>query len=91
MDKGSPERIAYLAGFFDGEGRIRISKHSTRSSYMLKLQCCQATPYPLDMYVDEFGGTVAHSVVLYRGQPKNYYHWQASSKSAENALNKMMQ
>lgn len=83
-------RVAYLAGFFDGEGHIRIQKHSSRGSYMLSISCVQATPYPLDMYVEEFGGVVKVRDYLYRGIIKRKYEWRTSSMSAQKALEKMM-
>jgi hypothetical protein len=83
------EMIAYLAGFFDGEGHIQIAKHSKRGSYMLKITCVQATTYPLGEYVKMFGGTIAEHDFIYRGTPKRHWTWQASSKSAEMALREM--
>lgn len=83
------EKIAYAAGFFDGEGHIRITKHSKRGSYMLNISAVQATEEPLPLFVELFGGTVSKRIVLYKGQPKQLYTWQTSSKQAEIALRMM--
>lgn len=78
--------IAYLAGFFDGEGHIRITKHSTRGSYMLQVSCVQATRYPLDLFLTMYGGTLAKRFANYKGMKKALYTWQASSAKAEKFL-----
>lgn len=83
-------RIAYAAGFFDGEGHIRIQSHSRRGSYMLSVSAVQATPYPLDMFRELFGGTIKKRLIRYREEQKALFTWQASSKQAENALRQMM-
>ena len=80
------EMIAYAAGFFDGEGHIRISKHSTRGSYMLQITAVQAVRNPLPIFVELFGGTISSRTGLSRGKPRALYTWQASSASAERAL-----
>jgi hypothetical protein len=79
-------KIAYAAGFFDGEGHVRIQRHSSRGSYMLSVSVVQATPFPLELFVELFGGGVKRRVMQYRGRPKCLFTWQASSKAAECAL-----
>jgi hypothetical protein len=83
------ELVAYAAGFFDGEGHIRVSRHSNRGSYMLQISAVQATECPLPIFVELFGGTVSCRASLYRGRPKRLWTWQVSSKSAEAALIEM--
>lgn len=82
--------VAYLAGFFDGEGHIRITKHSSRGSFMLNISAVQATPYPLHLFVEKFGGTLKKRIIDYRGSPKALFTWQTSSACAENALREML-
>jgi hypothetical protein len=82
--------IAYAAGFFDGEGHIRIQRHSSVGSYMLSVSAVQATPDPLALFVALFGGTCKRRLMTYKGRPKCMYTWQTSSKSAEISLVKML-
>lgn len=82
--------IAYAAGFFDGEGHIRIAKHSKRGSYMLQVSAVQATLEPLPIFERLFGGTIHRRVTQYRGTPRAQYTWQASSGAAESALRQML-
>lgn len=84
------EKVAYAAGFFDGEGHIRIQRHSKRGSFMLQISAVQATLTPLPLFAELFGGTVHKRIMQYRGTPRAQYTWQASSKSAEMALRAML-
>lgn len=84
------ESLAYAAGFFDGEGHIRIQSHSVRGSYMLSVSVVQATPDPLDLFVDLFGGVVKRRLLPYRGQVRCLFTWQTSSMSAEKCLRQML-
>ena len=81
--------VAYCAGFFDGEGHIRIQRHSTRGSYMLSISAVQSTLTPLDMFANLFGGKTKKRITKYRGEDKAIYEWQASSALAERVLREM--
>jgi hypothetical protein len=83
-------QVAYAAGFFDGEGHIRIQSHSKRGSYMLSVSAVQATPYPLPLFVELFGGTMKKRLLNYRGTKRALFTWQTSSACAERALREMM-
>jgi hypothetical protein len=81
------EEVAYAAGFFDGEGHIRIQKHSSRcDTFLLQVSLTQATPYPLDWFVEKFGGTTKGRVVPYKDGKRTIYNWQSSSFVAERFL-----
>lgn len=82
--------LSYLAGFFDGEGHIRISKHSKRGSYMLQISVVQAEQNPLQFFKEVFGGTISSRLTDYRGGKRALFTWQASSKVAEEALRAML-
>jgi hypothetical protein len=83
-------KIAYAAGFFDGEGHIRITQHSTRGSYMLQISAIQATPEPIEFLKELFGGTISKRFTIYKGGMKAVFTWQTSSKAAEITLLKML-
>mgnify|MGYP006888293429 FL=1 len=57
---------------------------------MLSVTAVQATPYPLTMFVDLFGGTMSKRFIQYRGTKRALFTWQSSSKQAEDALRRMM-
>jgi hypothetical protein len=83
----TPADLAYAAGFFDGEGHIRIQKHSSRcATFMLQVIVTQSTEQPLDWFVASFGGTCKKRLVPYKGTRKVRWDWQASSAVADNFL-----
>jgi hypothetical protein len=90
MNSDRSLQIAYAAGFFDGEGHIRIQRHSVRGSYMLSVSVVQATPDPLDLFITLFGGVTKRRLVPYKGSLKCQYQWQTSSKSAELVLRELL-
>lgn len=50
-------KVAYLAGFFDGEGNIRIAKNSKNAKgYYLRISATQVNPAPLRAFIAAFGG-----------------------------------
>ena len=79
--------LAYAAGFFDGDGHIRIQNHSKRCRTMM-LQCTvvQATEEIVQWFAETFGGTVSSRLLKYRGGVRPLHTWQISSKGAERFL-----
>lgn len=75
--------LNWMAGFFDGEGCICLTKRHRRNNlypeYELKLSIGQANPLPLYVFSKSFGGNVNK-----RGD--GYYVWQISSKKSIEAL-----
>ena len=77
LDKVSKLELAYIAGFFDGEGTITIArnnKHST--SFFSSCGISQVDRQPLDFIASVFGGSV---------YPKNTKHksqwtWSSSTR-----------
>lgn len=83
----SPTDLAYIAGFFDGEGHIRIQRHSKRCRTMtLQCQISQVTEYPLVWIQERFGGTISGRLIKYAGGLRPIYSWQISSLGAEKFL-----
>ena len=57
----SPTTLAYLAGFFDGEGSVTVSSRSNRPgdiSYFLQITISQTTLPVLQLYQRYFGGAI---------------------------------
>lgn len=49
--------LAYLAGFFDGEGNIRLAKNPQgTTNYYLRISATQVDPAPLEIFKARFGG-----------------------------------
>ena len=94
MDK---EKIAYLAGFFDGEGSIMIvptfwvsQKKGNRYAYRLHCSACNANPKPVFLLSDLFGGKVYERPVGKNGVNKVRflisYSWSITSWKALSFL-----
>jgi hypothetical protein len=98
------ERVAYLAGFFDGEGHIAIvrrtdarkrHKNGTVSKYLrfcLNIAIGQTTRDVLDLFHAEFGGSIAHTIGKRSYDRGTYYRWdwRCGTAQASNALTQML-
>ena len=92
FDQQKLTRLAYLAGFFDGEGYIIICRDKTstgRLNYRLRMGANQVTVEPINLLKQEFGGLIQKSV---RTNPKHrdIYSWQQHSQKAVVALNSLL-
>ena len=77
-----PIKIAYLAGFFDGEGTISIQPHSmNKNSVIVMVAACQVDPRPIMLLKELFGGSVMHRE---NGENcKMIWKWSVCHKAAE--------
>lgn len=55
-------QLAYLAGFLDGEGNIRIPTTKSNPGGYLRISATQVDPAPLEMLQRRFGGYVYRRV-----------------------------
>lgn len=77
-------RIAYLAGFFDGEGCIRIKKASKKgNSYYLWVAVTNSNRSILEEYENLFGGKIRKAE---RRVNKDIYHWLITASEAYDYL-----
>lgn len=53
-----PIELAYAAGFFDGEGHIRIYNHKSEDRFILSTEVTQATPTIIEWFKEKFGGRI---------------------------------
>jgi LAGLIDADG endonuclease len=96
------ERLAYLAGFFDGEGHISLAKRLTRKKHkngtvceyqrhQLQIAVSQKTREPLDLFVKEFGGSLVHKTHLRSYDKVQVWRWDwvLSTAAAVAALKAM--
>ena len=76
--------IAYIAGFFDGEGCIRIKKASQGgNSYFIWLAITNSNKSILEFVKDIFGGQIRKAE---RTPNKTIYHYNLSSSEATDML-----
>jgi hypothetical protein len=76
------EQIAYLAGFFDGEGSISL----VRGGPTIAVAAVQVDRRPLDMLAMEFGGKVREMTKPTRPTHSQAYRWQVYSARARRFL-----
>ena len=79
--------LAYLAGFFDGEGCISIIHNSKTDALTLTVSISQVNPHPLFLVQRLLGGSL-HRERDNRGF-RTRVSWQTSSRMALAALEKM--
>lgn len=76
--------IAYIAGFFDGEGCIRIKRASQGgNSYYIWVSITNSNKGILDMVASIFGGNVRQAE---RSTNKTIYHYLITSSEAIDML-----
>lgn len=84
------DRLAYLAGFFDADGSMKIVRQTganrgVRSLY-LRLRIAQVCREPLDLFCEEFGGKV-YGPYKSGGENANLaYIWVKEGSSAIGVL-----
>ena len=92
----SPELLAYMAGLFDGEGSISItrkrygSKARTRrvwSGHSVTVSIANKSLEACQLFRDAFGGTINTDRRHQRGP---VYHWQAAARIGEAALSALL-
>lgn len=88
--------LSYLAGFFDGEGSISISrikgKLGRNDIFVVLISISNTNPEILSYICKEFGGNFHQTKHQIKDgyKRKNIYKWSASSKIAENFLSKIL-
>lgn len=99
-DTNTNETLAYLAGFFDGEGHITIERTSSQkqgvpgSSQMLRIGACNTDPRPVELLYRTLGGSLR--VTTPKGIPKSggeyatQYIWRLKSSEAKECLKALL-
>jgi hypothetical protein len=86
---------AYFAGFFDGEGCIRIDRIKVKSNenrpseytrYQLRIAAAQVSPQPLIVLQKRFGGSITTKRSTDSPKHRTTHTWFAWSKFAYDAL-----
>lgn len=84
-------KLAWAAGFFDGEGYVNIQKRSHQKyiGHYLRIGINHVAPEPLIEMQKLFGGSITKSSKV-RGNRKPRHRWVTSTKNAAEALKQMM-
>jgi hypothetical protein len=83
--------FAWAAGFFDGEGWVKIQKRGSKKylGYYLRIGINHVDPAPLYKLQKLFGGSVRHDKKV-NGNRKPRYVWTLSTKNAKEFLSALM-
>jgi hypothetical protein len=97
MDLQSIAEIAYLAGYFDGEGTVVIGKsmyqskkHGPQSYHSLRIQVASTDIVSIREFERVFGGYVQYHETKRPGQWKSRWDWCACAHEATAALQQML-
>jgi len=84
--------LEYLAGYFDGEGCVTVSAHSSRRAAGLRVQIQSGDKEVLDEFVARFGGEAKAGKVYPCNYPQKraLFTWNLNSTKAQNALHQML-
>lgn len=94
----SAQSLAYLAGFFDGEGCIMVGKgkHSdckNGANHTLMVSATQIDRRPLDLFLEKFGGSIILDKTAASGEWRQksnpVWRWKCSNRVAIEALRSM--
>lgn len=85
------ERLAYLAGLFDGEGCIGLyntrSRNDSRNvNYQLLMRVTQKSPLAVEVFLEVFGGQIYTLTNVGPTKPGPYFTWRVTDKKAVAAL-----
>lgn len=84
---------AYLAGFFDGEGHVTISKHPERWTCHVEIGATQICREPLELLVRAYGGSIhkkATPKVIGKKPYRQCYAWRCRGREAMFAIYRML-
>jgi len=84
--------LAYLAGIFDGEGSISITKsHRNKKfnpTYAIRISVQMCNPYIPHLFLDTFGGSI--NCYEHKGNQLPHWHWHLWSTKAIPFLETLM-
>ena len=79
-------QMAWFAGFFDGEGCVRIDKVRGGLAYGLSVSISNTYHPSLIVYEQTFGGHISNSKTRPGRQHKRLWEWNANGVTAYNFL-----
>jgi hypothetical protein len=78
--------IAYLAGFFDGEGCVHVSMPDAKNRMHLTVQVSNTNYDPLVGYMVLWGGRIVNGGQGGNGGKKDVYSWRLHANDAQRVL-----
>lgn len=84
-----PAELAYLAGFFDGEGCITVVRRS-RGNMTLAVRTSQVNPAPLYRFARAFGGEVQPIKGTLQPNRRQAFQWGRYSQNASDVLEALL-
>jgi hypothetical protein len=84
------EELAYLAGFFDGEGSIYFNSQRKGQPGSLRIAIVQISPEPLLLMSKVFGGNVRGPYSQRSVNQSPYYQWSAYGVKAAETLGALL-
>jgi hypothetical protein len=83
-------QLAYIAGFFDGEGYIGVSeRHDQHAAVQLRIEVINTDRSPLLFIIRVFGGNIQRRANT-RAHCKPIYRWNLTGVPAAFALSDML-
>ena len=76
----SSEKLAYLAGFFDGEGCVRLTPPTKRRGPVLFVSIVNTNHPILEEFESYFGGSIQKASTMPWHKPK--WHWVITTNKA---------
>ena len=77
-----PIKIAWMAGFFDGEGYVGVIRNWDRRyqkyNYRVQVSLGQVSPFPLEVFREHFGGNLRHQKNGHQG----FWEWRVTGEKA---------
>lgn len=93
-----PEKLAYFAGFFDGEGCIQFHRNtcaarttSKEAGTGLSINAVNTVQAPLEEMQHYFGGTIHTKIIDARFNKKPSFCWMLHGKKAAFFLNQIVE
>lgn len=76
----TPRELSWAAGFFEGEGSVRISKPAARNWGSLAVDVPNTDEELVRWFAARWGGSVSEHRAV--GRRRRYWRWRISSKQA---------
>lgn len=85
--------IAWFAGFFEGEGSIRLSSHNNRNGRVYATPCidiCQVNVIPLEKARDIFPDSKIYGPYQYTSNRQPHFKWMVQGREKVEKIYKLI-
>ncbi len=82
------QTLAYLAGFFDGEGCVGVYKKGQHKNHEVRISIAQVDPKPIQLFQSVFGGNIGIQKGNYENRfgIKDLFRLQYTGNRAKDVL-----